>query len=178
MRVISGKFRGKKLSSPTDATIRPTLDRVKETLFNILAPRLNGCRFLDLFAGSGSIGIEALSRNASEVVFVEKNAECRKLLEKNLRSVSLSAEVFKTDFRDALSLLKGKKFDVIYVDPPYRAGYYEAALNGIAKFELLEQGGVVVCEHTADEEIADSNAFEVYDCRKIGIVRLSFLRWK
>ena len=123
MRVIAGTVRGRRLEAPAGLNTRPLTDRIRESLFNILNPRLEGCRFLDLFAGSGSAGIEALSRGAESAVFIEINAEARRCLSKNLQHCGFQnhGELLRGDvFKSLPSLLQQDQiFDIIYVDPPF-----------------------------------------------------------
>lgn len=139
------------------ASLRPTLDRIKESLFNRIGPLLDGECLLDLFAGSGSIGIEALSRHAEHVVFVENNMQSQKLIVANLEKCRFGLEasdkelwiLMKSDALSALKTLqaKGQQFDWIYVDPPFDAGLYEAVLENISESTLLKSAGQVVVEH-------------------------------
>jgi 16S rRNA (guanine(966)-N(2))-methyltransferase RsmD len=156
MRVISGKARGTKLAPLKGAPLRPTLDRVKESLFNRIGPLLEGENLLDLFAGSGNIGIEALSRHAQHVVFVENHVQSQKLIVANLEKCRFDLdasnkklwELMKTDALSALKTLqlKGQQFDWIYIDPPFDAGLYDIVLEFISNANLLKSAGQVVVE--------------------------------
>src|ERR1051325_3219148 len=136
MRIIAGKFRGRKLKSPPSLQTRPTSDRLRETLFNILAPRIESTRFLDLCAGTGAVGIEALSRGASHVTFVDQSREMSALIEGNLNSLGVPESQYQIVLGDALGYLhrhvkKGAQpFDKVFFDPPYVTDY-EALLNFI-----------------------------------------------
>lgn len=144
MRVITGTARGRKLKTPENYDIRPTTDNVKEALFNILQFDIEGRRVLDLFAGTGQLGIEALSRGASEVVFVDQSRESVRIVKENLKACGMSAPVFQTN---ALDFLRScGTFDLIFVDPPYDAGLYEPVLNAINSVDNLSDGGIIVCE--------------------------------
>jgi 16S rRNA (guanine(966)-N(2))-methyltransferase RsmD len=157
MRIISGKARGTKLVPLKGTPLRPTLDRVKESVFNCIGPLLEGESLLDLFAGSGSIGIEALSRHAEYVVFVDNNVQSQKLINANLEKCRFGEDasdkkhwiLMKSDALSALKILqaKGQQFDWIYIDPPFDAGLYEAALEAISGSNLLKSAGQVVVEH-------------------------------
>ena len=147
MRVIAGAAKGHNLQTIEGLATRPTTDRIKETLFNIIAFDLPEASFLDLFSGSGAIGIEALSRGAAEAVFVENAAECQKVIQANLMHTKLQgrARLLQTDVLFALDRLaaEGKKFDIIFMDPPYEAGLYTSVLeNGLLKAEgyLIAEG--------------------------------------
>ncbi len=149
MRIIAGQAKGIKLSPPPkELAIRPTLDRVREALFSILMPRLEGARFLDLFAGTGANGIEALSRGAAACVFVDGDARALKLVRENVVRAKLErgAECLKLHIPKDLRLLKGP-FDVIFADPPYAFGEHEGVLKGLQTYHLLAPEGVFVLEH-------------------------------
>lgn len=160
MRVIGGSAKRRRLVAPPGRSIRPTADRVKEALFNILAPKVPGARFLDLFAGTGSIGIEALSRGATRVVFVDRSPRAVNLIRENLRRTGMSQKsaVFGQDALTALNLLgrKGERFDLIYIDPPYKKGYETKALRSIAGRCLLAPGGLAVCESDCRDELPET----------------------
>ena len=144
MRVITGTARGRKLKTPENYDIRPTTDNVKEALFNILQFDIEGRRVLDLFAGTGQLGIEALSRGASEVVFVDQSRESVRIVKENLKACGMTAPVFQTN---ALDFLRScGRFDLIFVDPPYDAGLYEPVLKSINSVDNLSDGGIIVCE--------------------------------
>ncbi|MFQ5672723.1 MAG: 16S rRNA (guanine(966)-N(2))-methyltransferase RsmD [Nitrospinales bacterium] len=155
MRVIAGTCRGVKLSSFKGSAIRPTLDRVKESFFNQVSPIIEGARFLDLFAGTGSIGIEALSRGAAQVVFVENDRKAQDLIYKNLEICRFLNErpdgwrVMKSDALRAIEVLgeRGDSFDLVYVDPPFEQKVYDACLLKLAHSTLLRESSLVVVEH-------------------------------
>ena len=171
MRIISGNFRGKILASPTSDNIRPTLDKVKQALFTRLQFRIPESFLLDLFAGSGALGIEAISRNARHVVFVDNNEKSISLVKKNLTSIGFqqkgsnyvstkqttTASVFKLSFLDALTKLAEDKikFDIIILDPPYeKVEYYIFALQKIFDCQLLAPDGIIVCERLKNSTIS------------------------
>lgn len=144
MRVITGSARGRRLKTPSNYEIRPTADSVKEAVFNILQFDIEGRRVLDLFAGTGQLGIECLSRGAAEAVFVDKSREAVRIVRENLKNCGLSAAVFQ---EDALSFLRhGGNFDLIFVDPPYDALLYEPVLKTINLVDILSDGGIIICE--------------------------------
>lgn len=151
MRVIAGKYRGHRLKALPGLELRPTSDRLKEALFNVLAPRIEEARFLDCYAGSGAIGIEALSRGAREVVFVEKSARARKAIADNLERCRIETgyEIISGDAPAALKQLGAaeRRFDIIFIDPPYRAGLYERTIEAVSEHGLLEVDGVLIAEH-------------------------------
>ena len=144
MRVISGSVRGRRLKTPENYDIRPTTDNVKESIFNIIQFDIEGRRVLDLFAGTGQLGIECLSRGAESVVFIDQSREAVKIIKENLKACGLSAPVLQ---QEALSYLRGcGNFDLIFVDPPYDSGLYEPVLNVINSVDILSDGGIIVCE--------------------------------
>ena len=144
MRVISGSVRGRRLKTPENYDIRPTTDNVKESLFNIIQFDIEGRRVLDLFAGTGQLGIECLSRGAESVVFIDQSREAVKIIKENLRACGLNAPVLQ---QEALSYLRAcGSFDLIFVDPPYDSGLYEPVLNAINSVDILSDGGIIVCE--------------------------------
>lgn len=157
MRVIAGAAKGHKLETIEGIATRPTTDRIKETLFNIIAFDLPECSFLDLFSGSGAIGIEALSRGAKEAVFVENAAECQKVVAANLQHTKLAerARLMQMDVLAALDKLaqEGKQFDVIFMDPPYASALYGAVLECIVQKGLLRQEGYIIAERAAKGEL-------------------------
>ena len=144
MRVITGTARGRKLREPSGMDIRPTTDMVKEAVFNIVQFDVEGRRVLDLFAGTGQLGIEALSRGAESCVFVDSSRDAVRLVQQNLASCGLKGEVLMTDSVGYLG--RCGKFDLIFVDPPYDSGLYEKVLETINKFDILTEGGIIVCE--------------------------------
>lgn len=149
MRVIAGSARRLPLKTPEGIDTRPTTDRIKETLFNILSPNLYDCRFLDLFAGSGGIGIEALSRGAAEAVFVDNSAKAAACIKENLKFTRLEerAVFLRMDVLSALSRLEGEKsFDYIFMDPPYGKELERKTLEYLAGSELLTEEGLVIAE--------------------------------
>jgi 16S rRNA (guanine(966)-N(2))-methyltransferase RsmD len=160
MRIIAGKYRGRKLKSPPSLKTRPTSDRLRETLFNILAPRIEGARFLDLCAGSGAVGIEGLSRGAAHVTFVDRSRKMYALIETNLDLLNVSDGETEVVSREALDFLsrnvkqEAELFDLIFFDPPY-AMDYEEVLDYIGENAagLLAQDGVIVVEHHKKKDL-------------------------
>ena len=151
-RIIAGSHKGRGLKAPKGLDVRPTGARVKQTLFDILAPRLPGCRFLDAFAGSGGIGLEALSRGAHRVVMIDASAAAVAAIRENLEVVGGDGgrvQVFHQDARTSLAALAdtGVRFHVVFLDPPYDSGLYEPTLEQVSEMRLLEASGVVVAEH-------------------------------
>ncbi|WP_053219783.1 16S rRNA (guanine(966)-N(2))-methyltransferase RsmD [Virgibacillus senegalensis] len=159
MRVISGNFKGRQLKAVPNRLTRPTTDKVKEALFQIIGPFFQGGSCLDLFAGSGGLGIEALSRGMEKAVFVDKQPKAVRTIYDNLRTLKLeeAAEVFRTDAFMALKAA-GKRellFDVIFLDPPYSKVSYEELLEAIDTYNLLTKEGLIVCEHERRDTLKD-----------------------
>ena len=178
MRVISGTARGLKLASlPGDAT-RPTLDNVKEAIFSMLFDSVREAKVLDLFAGSGALGIEALSRGAKSCTFADKSRDAVNVISENLRKsrTDTMAEVLCDDFQNVLSTLasKGSKFNIIFLDPPYANGFIDVALEKIASLSLLEAGGVVVAEFDNGTEI-DIQNYSLLKNKRYGRVCINIL---
>jgi len=148
LRVIAGIAGRKRLKVPSGRAVRPTAGRVKEALFSILADRVPGSLFLDLFAGSGGIGIEALSRGALKAVFIEKNFHHIHLLNYNLKTVGFveKATIINRDVGQSLPFLRGDRFDLVFMDPPYDRGFENSTLDAIARYNLLRPDGMVVVE--------------------------------
>jgi len=161
VRVISGTAKGHKLDVPRGLTVRPTPDRAKEALFNIIGDRVVDCRFLDLYAGSGAIGIEALSRSAAEVVFVEKRPRIARIIEHNLVKTGLSerASVIVADVAQAFKKMRKDHgmFDIIFADPPYNAKKAPEILQILGDKEFLNENGLVVWEHATAVSVPAKN---------------------
>ena len=156
MRVISGKYKGRKLIGDNIIGTRPTMDRVKESLFGIIQTKLKDSICLDLFAGSGSLGIEALSNGAKLCYFVDKNEEVIKTLYKNTLDID-GVNIIKTDYMNALIKFKEEnlKFDIIFLDPPYKDNLIKSTLKYIEEFNLLNEDGIVICEYENEEFISN-----------------------
>ena len=152
MRVIAGIYKGRRLKTLEGSSVRPTSDRLRETLFNILMPRIEGARFADICAGSGAIGIEALSRGAGHVTFIESSLKAARIISENLRNFGISREDYKVINRDVFRALKNfasekTQFDIIYFDPPYDSDIYTPVMWQIANNNLLAEDGVLIVEH-------------------------------
>ena len=151
MRIISGSARGRKLKEPQGMDTRPTTDKVKESLFNIIQFEIEGRRALDLFGGTGQLGIEALSRGAAHCTFVDARRDAAALIRENLRLCGLN-ERSRVVQGDALSFLAScrEKFHLIFLDPPYQTQLLEQSMEAIARFDILSEHGIMVCESAAD----------------------------
>lgn len=182
MRVISGKSRGKKLISLEGLNTRPTLDRVKEALFNKIQFNIQDKKVLDLFAGSGALAIEALSRGANSAILCDNSKEAIKIIKKNIESTNNAEKtrVINKDFIEALEILEkeNEKFDIIFLDPPYKTDFAEKAIEKIIDLNLLSKEGTIILE-TDDikkEEIIQNDKIQIFDKRKYGRVILIFIR--
>jgi len=186
MRVIGGKFRSRQLKSLKGMALRPTSDRLRETLFDVLADRVEGSRLLDVFAGTGAVGIEALSRGAREVVFIENHPPAAALIKKNLESLGLRAEgrVLALDALGGLERLareavaKAITYDLVFLDPPYAAaGEYRRVLSFLGAGRLLAGGSLVIAEHGRNFDLAETaGSLERVRVLRQGDAALSFYR--
>jgi 16S rRNA (guanine966-N2)-methyltransferase len=163
MRVIAGTYRSRQLSAPRGMQTRPTSDRLRETLFNILAPRLDGCRFVDLYAGTGAVGIEAISRGAAHVWFAENAEAALASLRQNLSALKITTQDFTLEDRGVGAMLQRlsklpKPVDLVYVDPPYEAeDEYSGTLNflgSVRGLEILAPHALVIAEHSSKAKLA------------------------
>ena len=154
MRVITGKARGVNLKTPEGLTTRPTADRVKEALFSVINFDVPGAQVLDLFGGTGQLGIEALSRGANHAVFVDESDKACALIRENLRRTKLEQQgrVVRSDYLAFLRSCKGC-FDIIFLDPPYAEVFLENALKCITEIDILRSGGIIVCERPLDKDL-------------------------
>ena len=181
MRVIAGEAKGRRLIGPKTDAIRPVLDQVKEAVFNILFD-VGGLHVLDLFAGTGAVGIEALSRGAKECVFVDSGKEAIQIISKNLELCKMvdRAQVFEMPVGKGIDLLskKGKAFDLIFVDPPYERGFVQKSLQKLAASSLLHSESVIIVEHHPKEPVGKIEGLGLTDERKYGQTLVGFLRKK
>ena len=177
MRVISGKYRGRKLASPADDSVRPTTDRIKETIFNILQWQVEGARVLDLFAGSGALGIECLSRGAEDVVFVDRNPASVALVRQNLKGMDGNFRVVAADFMGVLRSGESK-FDLVFIDPPYKSGLGELAVDAVFDLGRLAEDGTVVYEHSSELAYSPKREAVVTRTKVMGSVTVDFVRKK
>ncbi len=174
MRVIAGTRRSLPLKTVPDDRIRPTTDRIKETLFNMLSPYVPGCRFLDLFAGSGAIGIEALSRGAEEAVFVDASRDAVSVIRENLRFTKLTenARVLEDEATRALRRLgeEGKPFGIIFMDPPYREGLQLKTLEALRGSALVDEQTLIIAEALKETDLTPAEAlgFRIVKEKKYG----------
>ena len=176
MRIIAGSARGRTIEAPKGLSTRPTLDRVKESLFGIIQFELYGSRVLDLFSGSGNLGLEAVSRGAVWAVLNDSDAGCVGVIRKNVEKLGFGDRVSVTnrDYAAQLAALKGgEPFDIVFLDPPYQAGLAEKAVELVFQYGLLAQGGKIVVEH----DIRDAAAYQgkVLSVRKYHETALTFI---
>lgn len=183
MRVISGKSRGKKLVSLDGDNTRPTLDRVKEAMFNKIQFNIKCATVLDLFAGTGALGIETLSRGAKEAYFCDKELEAIKVIKQNITNTNNldKSVIFNNDYIDTLEKLKNenKKFDIVFLDPPYKTNLAIESLQKIIMSNLLTEDGIVIIETddiNKEKDILKIENVEIFDKRKYGSVWLIFIR--
>jgi 16S rRNA (guanine966-N2)-methyltransferase len=182
MRVIAGRFRSRRLEAPPGVSTRPTSDRLRETLFNVLAPTLNDAVFLDLYAGSGAVGIEALSRGARQVYFAESDRKAARAIRDNLKSLEIEegVELLEREVIVALRLLDSQavRADVVFLDPPYGShGAYEQVLGFLSQSRLLHAESIIIAEHDKHFDPGDTvGALARYRTLKQGDAVLSFYR--
>ena len=179
MRIIRGNHKGKQLILPQSEDIRPTADLVKESLFNIIDEKIEGSVVLDLFSGSGSLGLEALSRGAKKAYFVDIHPEALEVTFKNAEMITGDKEIIGKDFLQALHGFADAdiRFNIIFLDPPYGKGYEKVALEEISNKNLLKKGGIIVVEMKRTDSILDDELFDfkLIDERVYGIKKLCFL---
>ena len=177
MRIIAGKWRGRPIDAPPGSSTRPTADRVRETLFSMLASRLGSfedLRVADLFAGSGALGFEALSRGAASVTFVESDARAAAIIKRNAERLGAAGQV-QVLGASALALPRSTSFDLIFADPPYATGSGTAVVEAVAKAGWLAPGGWMSIE-TGRDDLAQAGLFEIETIRDAGRARITLLR--
>lgn len=180
MRIIGGDLKSKKLYSVRGLSIRPTADRLRESLFNILSNRVRGAVVLDLFAGTGALGIEALSRGAEFAMFVDNHKSALSLIERNIRSCALEhrAKLIQWNVIHNLNCIRFYRpaFNLVFIDPPYNKHMVEPVLNNLHRCQCLEKDTCIVVEHADSESIpADLLSFRINDQRRYGKTLVSFL---
>lgn len=183
MRIISGKAKGTKLNTLEGLDTRPTLDRIKESLFNILQDKIYDSKVLDLFAGSGALGLEMLSRGAKEAILCDSSYKAIQIIKDNVNRTHFGkqVEIISKDYKKALNMLKDEKFDIIFLDPPYKTKFDIQALEIIIENNILTQEGIIIIEtdHKQERyEMLKKMDINVYDLRNYGRVSLFFLNRK
>lgn len=181
MRIISGTSRGRRLAAPRGQSLRPTSDRVKESIFNILGREVEGKVVLDLFAGTGNLGIEALSRGAVRVIFVERAREALRTIHKNLLQCGYSdrAEIIPKEVGRAIGILetRGASFDLILMDPPYERGWIQRTFGKLNHHRIYQEGSILVIEHGRREPLPEKTGkWTILKQRTIGDTVISILR--
>ena len=183
MRIISGKAKGTKLYTLQGDNTRPTLDRVKESIFNIIQSQIPEATVLGLFAGSGAIGLEMLSRGAKKAILCDKSKEAIGIIKKNIQKTHMEekVELYNIDFKECIEKVSKEKFDIIYIDPPYETNFIEKSLEKIIEKNIIQENGIIILE-TDDEkrikkEIEKINV-AIIDERKYGRANIIFLSKK
>ena len=182
MRIIGGKFKGRKLRPVQGTRTRPTSDRTREAIFNIIAPQVRGARVLDLFAGTGAMGLEALSRGARSAVFIDVSRQSLSVLRENLAVLSLEStiRVIRWDLTQNLSCLHSmpRAFDLVFLDPPYNKNLIIPALDHLHLSQSMEDGARIIVEHSQLEPVEpDALPFETVDQRRYGKTLVTFLNY-
>jgi len=180
MRVIAGVFKGRRLVTPKGATTRPTADQVRIALLDTLGPWLPDARLLDLFAGAGGVGLEALSRGASHVTFVERDRQALDALVENIRTLDLESRthVARGDVRRQLARLaaEGRRFEIVFLDPPYATDDGVRTLAVLGEGALLAPEGLVIAQHLTKRELAEYGVLRAFRDRRFGETTLTFFR--
>ena len=175
MRIIAGDYKGRRLETPIGNDVRPTTDKVKEALFSIISPYIGGSIVVDLFSGTGNLGLEALSRGADKCYFCDNSRTSVGIIKRNIKYCNAEeySVVYAGDFRQSLQKIRDK-VDVFILDPPYEAGYYEEAFSIIKELDLLAEDGIIVAEHRSNLELPDELCgFEKFKERKYSHIVLS-----
>lgn len=178
MRVIAGEFKGRKLEAPEDFNVRPTTDKVKEAVFDMLMNDIYGSRCCDLFAGSGALGIEALSRGAEFCYFCDSDRASIRLIHRNINIVGAKekSRVIMADYKRALRKIDGK-IDVFFIDPPYESGLYQSCLEEIEILDLLSDDGIIITEHDIRVEMPEDTGYlERSKTKKYGKTAITIYR--
>ena len=168
MKVISGKYKGRNIEGFTIDGTRPTMDRVKESLFAMIQSYLNESNILDLFSGSGNLAIEALSEGAKSAVLVDSNFKAIKVINNNIKTIGIdNAKVLNMDYKKAIEIID-EKFDIIFLDPPYKTNYIEESIKLITKYNILSDEGIIVCESDDLDKIIYDNNYKCIKDKKYG----------
>ncbi len=183
MRIISGTARGTKLYTLEGLTTRPTLDRVKEALFNIIQNEIPDSIFLDLFSGSGAIGLEAASRGAKKVILCDKSKEAIQIIKKNVEKTHLKEkiELYNTDYEDLIINKLAENVDIVYIDPPYQSNFASKAVELLIKKEKIDDNTTIIIETDEEEKVRQElkkMKTEIIDKRKYGRATLIFLQYR
>jgi 16S rRNA (guanine(966)-N(2))-methyltransferase RsmD len=179
MRITAGRFKGKQIKTVKSNDVRPTLSKIRESIFNIIQGQIEQVKMLDLFAGSGIMGIEAASRGAEEIVFIEKNPLVFKTLKENLKNFDFNYNIYLTDALKAIEKLSGHNFDVIFADPPYNSELISQIIKKIKDNSLLSDSGILILEHPIKldvQEIIESCGFELYKKKLYGDTAITIIK--
>lgn len=182
MRIISGEARGRKLFAPSSDETRPTADRIRESLFNIIGSRVYDAQVLDLFGGTGALSLEALSRGAARAVIVDAAREAVQVIERNAQGVLKDAwrdraRIIRSDYRSAIGSLSGVRFDLVFLDPPYRmTDAYADAIRRLKQQGLLAEDCLIVVERARELAVPLPEGFESYDTRHYGATSVELVR--
>lgn len=179
MIITGGTCKGRKINTVKSREVRPTSSKVRESIFNMIQSSITNSVMLDLFAGSGVMGLEALSRNAQKVIFVEKNPQVFRILKENLSKFDFDNEIILSDAIKALEKFKDIKFDIIFIDPPYAAGLIEPVLEKIKNNQLINNDSLIIIEHSPDVDvahIANELYFEIIKEKRYGDTSVTILR--
>lgn len=181
MRITAGKFKNKQIKTIESDLIRPTLSKIRESLFNVLQNDIENAVFLDLFAGSGIMGIEAASRNAKEIIFIEKNPKHYKLLKTNLKTLNFENKTFLADSINLIEKFNENTFDIIYSDPPYKTDLNNKVLEILSRKKLLKNDGWLIIECNKDEDFSadiENYSFELIKEKIYGDTKVLYLNQK
>ena len=181
MRIISGKAKGTKLYTLEGMNTRPTLDRVKESIFNIIQGEIEDAKVLDLFAGSGAIGLEFLSRVAQSAVLCDKEKSAIEIIKKNVQKTHMEdkAQILNADFETGLDRLKNQQFDIVYLDPPYATDYIVKSIRKILEMKMIKQESIIIVETDDENRILEeikNIEVQIVDKRKYGRATIIFLK--
>lgn len=182
MRIISGTAGGRRLVAPAGDKTRPTSDKIRGSLFNILSSRVIDANVLDLFGGTGAMALEALSRGAAHAVIVDTDRQAIEAIRKNAQAVlgedfRAQADIIKSDYKRALSSMNGVKFDIVVLDPPYMiTEAYSAAQKLLLERDMLSEEHVIVCERSRNASVEYAEGFEIYDTRAYGDTVVDLVR--
>lgn len=178
MQIITGKYRARKLVSVVGETTRPTLARVKESVFNLISDKISNSTVLDLFAGSGAFGSECISRGAKKVFFVDHEKNAIDAIKQNTKNMTEDFEILKDEFLSALENFSKRnlKFDLVYLDPPYKSGYFIPALEKLEELNLLSKNAIIAVEHGAPNDLQNlPECYIIKKSKKYGTVYVDIL---
>ena len=182
MRIVAGKLKGLKLNTFEYGNIRPTLDSVRESIFNKIQFGISGANFLDLFAGTGVFSIEAYSRGASVIYACDVNINSIKLINTNIKKAKIDNQinVLNKDYIDSIKFLADKniKFDYVFLDPPFESDFGNKAINKICEYGLMSSDGVIIYEHALSTKVEIPSNFEVFNEKKYGTIMVSYIKVK